>query len=804
MIFSPGGVLGLLGVMLPALALAFVVHRWVEGLDWKTVATAPGISLVALGPSVYRETLPVPVDAVARGYPYRGIVGEVAVGNPLTNDTTRQMLPWMQVVRESYADFRAPLWNPYSFAGYPLLANGQSAPFSPFFVATLFVPLPYQILSMAGLKVFVAMLFGILLFRRQGLRQGAAVAGAVVFAFSIFQTVYLYFPITAVTSFLPALLFFAHRSFFSRGHCADQVGLSLVTASILAGGHPESAVHCALGAAFFLAIEAFGNGKAIAGRWKELPRRIVVPVLVGLLLAAPAVLPFIDHALQSDRINTLATQEMTPSRPLGEWQVFGHPDRFGNPALGTWTGPANYCVVAPTYLGLTLVALAIASLLSRGDHLRRKLFVLTGLVLFGVALGWKPFAYVNEIPPLVWSVNDRLRFVGIVFIALGAVPVLDRVRRGTAAAAAVGTAAAIVIWWFSWGRRLTGVAGLSDIVGLVAVAAVGLAVVAIPDARRGLVGTAAAILVTLELITLTQPFNAPCSIEYFHPDLPIIEALHEHAEAGEMFRVVGRDWVLLPNASAHYGLEDIRGSDPMAWRPYLGFLDIVAKPSHRFSIRRVARFPQPALDFLGVRYVLARPGIRLPSGYETVYSGPDGDLWFNPKALPRFFAPAKVVSARSPGEALDRCRNIVDFRETAIFEGEIPAGEDQEAVHILRVARRHRGAYELTIRADEPGFVASSIPAVAGWRLRINGDDQDPATVNSAFLGFRVGAGSSLVSLRYRPRSFALGIGAHLLGIGILIVMTFSTLKKSQLIAPSARSVPKILTARHAPDRKRA
>lgn len=31
----------------------------------------------------------------------------------------------------------------------------------------------------------------------------------------------------------------------------------------------------------------------------------------------------------------------------------------------------------------------------------------------------------------------------------------------------------------------------------------------------------------------------------------------------EPYRIVGLDWVFLPNASAQYGLEDIRGSDPM-------------------------------------------------------------------------------------------------------------------------------------------------------------------------------------------------------------------------------------------------
>ena len=84
----------------------------------------------------------------------RGAVCSATVDarNPLTNDTVKLFLPWMQVAREELSHGRAPLWNRYSFAGYPLLGNGESAPFSPLFLATLFVPLPKQIVAMAGLR----------------------------------------------------------------------------------------------------------------------------------------------------------------------------------------------------------------------------------------------------------------------------------------------------------------------------------------------------------------------------------------------------------------------------------------------------------------------------------------------------------------------------------------------------------------------------------------------------------------------------------------------------------------------------
>ncbi|HEX2060751.1 MAG TPA: hypothetical protein VHK90_08415, partial [Thermoanaerobaculia bacterium] len=190
-----------LGIALPALAVVLALRRWFAPLPWSVVAIC-FVLTIAFVP-VFTTKLPVPVDEVMRGYPYRGVFGAVAPRNPLTNDTVKQILPWMQVAREELFAGRAPLWNRYQFSGYPLLGNGQSAPFAPLFLATLFVPLPQQIVAMAGVKIFLALIFGWLFLRD----ERGALFGSAIFAFSVFQTVYLYYPMTTVTSLLPAAAF---------------------------------------------------------------------------------------------------------------------------------------------------------------------------------------------------------------------------------------------------------------------------------------------------------------------------------------------------------------------------------------------------------------------------------------------------------------------------------------------------------------------------------------------------------------------------------------------------------------------
>ncbi|HET8799205.1 MAG TPA: hypothetical protein VFO89_16060, partial [Thermoanaerobaculia bacterium] len=254
----------LLGILLPALLLALALRRWFGPLPWWVAGIALALTLGFLHGAAFTPALPVPVDEVVRGYPYRGVLGAAESRNPLTNDTVKQILPWMQVVREELLHGRLPLWNRHQFSGYPLLANGQSAPFAPLFLATLFVPLPEQLVAMGGLKIFLALLFTWLLLRDEGVSPAAALFAAIAFAFSVFQTVYLYYPLATVSSMLPAAAFATLGCARHRHQRRWFVLLALVTATVLASGHPETAVHIGIACALLLVVEWRSPLRAIA------------------------------------------------------------------------------------------------------------------------------------------------------------------------------------------------------------------------------------------------------------------------------------------------------------------------------------------------------------------------------------------------------------------------------------------------------------------------------------------------------------------------------------------------------------
>jgi hypothetical protein len=101
----------LLGIIVPAALLVAAVRRWIAPVPWRAALLLLLLTLGFLHEAVFTTKLPVPVDEAARGYPWHGVVGDVDARNPLTNDTVKLFLPWMQVAREELAHGRTPLWN---------------------------------------------------------------------------------------------------------------------------------------------------------------------------------------------------------------------------------------------------------------------------------------------------------------------------------------------------------------------------------------------------------------------------------------------------------------------------------------------------------------------------------------------------------------------------------------------------------------------------------------------------------------------------------------------------------------------
>jgi len=244
------------------------------------------------------------------------------------------------------------------------------------------------------------------------------------------------------------------------------------------------------------------------------------------------------------------------------------------------------------------------------------------------------------------------------------------------------------------------------------------------------------------------------------PALPTLAAAP--IGAGEPARVVGVGDALRPNAAALYGIEDARGYESIVLARFADTYPLWCHPQAA-SFNRVDDLSAPILAFLNVRYAVAPPDAPVPAGWEEQARGPELSLFANPRALPRAFVPRTI--RRGPPD-LAALASIDDFGDVALLPGDGTQERNGEAT--VRV--REMGPDLLVaVNATSPTLIATSLPDWPGWRVESPEGASPVLTVNHAFVGFRAEPGRREYRLRYRPRSWPLGLAAFAVGVAAAV-----------------------------------
>jgi len=283
----------------------------------------PGLLLLVtalLSPSIFGGKLISSSDLLASQLPWSRsseLAGVAPAGQH--SDPVFFFEPWQRYAQRWVSRGVLPQRNPDASLGAPFLANAQSALLSPFTVPYYVLPLRVAAWCSALMKMFVAGSGAALLALAFG-RSGAAAAFAgTIYALCGFVSLWLTYPLSSALVFLPwALLGVERLSARPRSGVAC-VALAFAFAAL--GGHPECAFHVGALAA------AFAAWRVVQARGAE-RRRIALRFLgagvLGGLLAAPQILPFVDYMLQSNAFAARSDLQFSELR-------LAHP-----PALGSW------------------------------------------------------------------------------------------------------------------------------------------------------------------------------------------------------------------------------------------------------------------------------------------------------------------------------------------------------------------------------------------------------------------------------------------------------------------------------------
>lgn len=714
-----------------------------------------------------------------RSAPPPGLEGP---GNPALTDPVFALYPWAAETARSLADGRLPTWNPYAFAGNPLLANLQPAVFFPPWILLLALAGPVHAL---GLTALLCALFGAftlhLFLRARGLGFLPALLGGIVHLLCGFSTAWFLFPLYRVACFLPLLLLLADR-LARRRDAGSALLLALAVAAQFLGSHVETSLHVLLAAGLYLVARWIAEARTGA---RGVAAALAVGagvVLAGALLAAAQLLPFFEALFQSEawaeRIRTRgAPRGLVPAGFL----ALLVPDVFGHPGRGGFQGPNNWCELMGTAGVLPLLLAPIGALRAA----RRSTWVFVLLALGSLTLAYELLPVrrlVGLLPGFNVAANTRVLYLFDLSIAVlaaeGLAALLGSPTRPRAAvvtgrlALLAGAAVTIGSFWAFLRYRLgadpatlpRAWAELAKSLAVFAAALVAGETWLLWGARlpRAAAGALACLLAAGELAWHARgsvPATPPGRVL---PETASLRWLREHRTdpaTGARVRVLPVGDALPPNLATLFELHDPRGYDPMGPR-------LARDLERRARLLDVAwltgrSFRSPLLDLLGVRYVAtARPVPGLSPVHEA-----DLCVYENERALPRAFVVERWRTIPEEARLLEELgRDDFDPRAEALvaedpWPGGPPPASPGPAAEV-RIEEERADAIRLRVTNPRPGLLVLADTWFPGWEVSVGeGPRLRPLRVDHALRGVLLrDAGTRVVTFRYRPWTLTVGL----------------------------------------------
>lgn len=700
-----------------------------------------------------------------------------AAGMALAGLDARSLFyPWWEFARTAVLSGHLPLWDANSFSGYPFLSNPQVALFYPLNWPLLLLPVRFGLswhvlvhLVVAGLGMFFLVRY------LSGSTAGAWLA-ALAFAFSGFIAARIWaghIGLIATDVWLPWLILATAWSVQRKTIWSAMIAGIPLGLAILAG-HTTSLLYIGLAWGLFAVYLLLTT----PNRWLVV-RQMAMMTVVGFLLAGVQLVPLAEFSTVSSRAAepsfAFATAYSLPPSHIITWLL---PEFFGEPTrAGYWSVPAfdelTYYVGLLPLLGLAL-ALRKPSKLSW--------FYLALLVLgFLLALGSYGFLYgifYDLLPPFrLARAPGRAAFLLVFALPalLGeAVAQWERIAwterqagfmrwlvGGTAVASLTSLAATGAVFAAQHPTETSG--RLWHQLGGWGIAFVGIVVSGwllvryfaesdLVRKRWWLGGLTLLLVADLWIFGFKLVGVGSTAVDPLWSDAKQIIGETE-------LRVL--PWgisIFEQNGAAQVGLGSVFGYNALEVGANIAFAASVPDPR------------STAYDILGAGYVVATnplQGVEEGERPLTLLGNTDR-VWVYQRSrtlpLARLVTQAEII----PDAAVATARvHQPDFdpTTTAILEAEpdcaLAGGEAGMAV----VTEKSNGFWQIQTSSPTTALLVLSETAYPGWRVYVDGVEQEWDVAYTAVRATCVPAGEHTIEWRYQPRSYAIGGLLSLLGL---------------------------------------
>lgn len=726
------------------------------------------------------------------------------------DDLAYWFFPWKALLRAMARQGHIGFWLPWEFCGMPHMADIQRQIFYPPNAIFYLVPTATAMVGFVALHFFIACALMYawlrLLCPSDPLEPPAALCGALVFGFAAFPVLHLsQLPMLASYVWIPGLMLALERYMrVSFERCTPALGWLVVGAImftlLLLGGAPQMVfIACVLAMAYLLFLVAIR-----AGEGPRPPVGVIiaaafaVPVL-GLGLAGLQLVPMAELTAWTARQPAVSSaySSIGTADPRMLWTLL-NPYIFGNPMDGTWNGGYTFheeCF----YVGIVALLLAAAAFgdVARGG-LRLAFFLACALLGLVISLGnhvhlgplgghdlvrWiLPGFGKFRVPPR-WMV---LTVVGAAVLAAFGAQALARYRTPRDRASATGALPYVLVFgaFIGFGalvlmaRRTQGLGfeharwTLSLLFTTLTCAALGR----LPG-RGGLASLGLVALTAADLLAFGGTYIRP------GPDptrSAPVEVTHDLATLVSG-RVLTHTNVEIPTQvatwCAPYGVRNVQGTNPLFLRAYIEYLYysqageppaaddtgymhhngfFVMRPVESAMTRMLNLTDVLQFDVSSTPSTSAKRAWTLEPGQAPLIdrraSGALGLAW----AVPR----ARVV--REHARLLETMQQPAWDPTSEVLLAEAPdislptsAGPISADV---KPQRYEPDLISASVRIDADGLLVFSEVYYPGWECTVDATPTPILQANSVLRAIPMKAGSHEVVMRYRPRSFLIGL----------------------------------------------
>jgi hypothetical protein len=736
---------------------------------------------------LFKHKVPLPADTIiGLYYPFRDIYqatnpNGIPFKNFLITDPVRQQYPWRLLSLQSEKQLQLPLWNPYNFAGTPLLANMQSAVFYPLNFILLLLPFSLGWSLLVLLQPLLAALFLYLYLRRMNISPSASLLGSIAFAFCGFNTAWLEWnTVGHVLLWLPLIL-------LAKEHLLERMKIQWILILVFAecasvfAGHLQTLFYIwVISNTYLIARIIQISIKKHSNQTYIMPalRKYLPFLLIGIgvyIITALQLVPTFQLITQSARgVDQQDWHKPGWFIPQDQLVQFLVPDFFGNPTTLNYWGVWNYGEFIG-YIGIIPLIFALFALGYRHDKKTAffgTTFFLSLLFSLNTWLGQLPFLL--NIPFLSTAQPTRLLaitdFSLAILAALGVDQFVKRVtKQQLFSVLFMITMLFAALWaYVLLGHKLFTYVKPEDLLTakrnlflpsamfvISAITMIGIGLTDWLDNQSGvrkrvaqfkiknftnikMVLISLLIIVTMvDLMRFSWKFNPFTQPEYLFPQTKILSYIQK--QPGQFRVMTTDDRILPPNFSILYHIQTLDGYDPLYLLRYGELMAAISRnrPDIHppFGFNRIItphQYESSLIDLLGVKYILSLSELQSPK-LQKVFQNGSLKLYQNQNAYPRIFFVKKVRPVTSKQEAINQLFDPnIDLKQTAITEN-----WDQKETNFdqgeAKITSYKENTVEIEASTKNAGFLVLTDTNYPTWHAKLCAKSSSTCTTTKIY-----------------------------------------------------------------------